>query len=144
LVADSRDVSHFTERAACIFIGQAMTSPSQSTPGRGSAPALHYAGRCTAEESRMNHPVVEEFSSHNDYARRIIDQHLSLVLWPGECVIQDMHLDFGAAQIIPLTCTEHSIRGLDFMTPQIELIDSFAVKALQVFLDDVYVWKQLS
>lgn len=111
-------------------------------PGRGSAPALHYAGRRAAEESRMNRPVVEEFSSYNDYARWVIDQHLSLVLWPGECVIQDMHLDFGAAQIIPLKCREHSLIGVDFMTHQIELIDSFAVKGFQVFLDDIYVRKQ--
>jgi hypothetical protein len=113
-------------------------------PGRGSAPALHYAGRRTTVEARMNYPLVKEFSSYHDYARWVIDQHLLLVRWPGECVIQDMHLDFGPAQIIPLTCREHSIRELDFMTPQIELIDSFAVKGLQVFLDDVYVRKQLS
>jgi hypothetical protein len=40
LVADSLDVSHFTERAACMFIGQAMTSPSQSTPDVARRP--HY------------------------------------------------------------------------------------------------------
>jgi Uncharacterized conserved protein (COG2071) len=106
--------------------------------GPGSAPALYYAGQ-RAVEPRVSEPFRQQFGSYGEYARWIIDQHVSVVLWPRECVVQDMHLDFRAAQIIPLTCREHSITGLDFMADRIELIDSFAVEGLKVFLDNIYI-----
>ena len=103
-------------------------------PGAGSAPALHYAGR-RAGDAEV-HPVFkQQFSSFDAYARWIIDQHLSIVRWPGEYVVQDMHLDFRVARITPLICTAAEV---EFIAQEFELIDSFAVEGLKVFLDNVY------
>lgn len=52
--------------------------------------------------------------------------------------MQDMHLDFRAARIIPLTCRKNSVTGIDFIIKS-ELIDSFAVEGLKVFLDNLYL-----
>src|SRR5215469_7871258 len=103
-------------------------------PGGGSAPALHYAGRCT-KAAEVHDAFKQEFSSFHDYARWIIDQHLSVVRWPHEYVVQDMHLDFRAARIVPLTCTAAEV---DFIADEFEIIDSFTVEGLRVFLDNIY------
>jgi hypothetical protein len=103
-------------------------------PGAGSAPALHYAGR-RASEAEVYPAFKQQFSSFQAYARWIIDQHLSIVRWRREYVVQDMHLDFRAARIIPLTCTAADV---EFIPNEFELIDSFAVEGLKVFLDNIY------
>ncbi|MBV9610585.1 MAG: DUF2071 domain-containing protein [Acidobacteria bacterium] len=105
-------------------------------PGRGSAPALYYAGQ-RAEAPQPPSIFTRQFSSYEEYAHWIVDQHLSVVLWPREYVVQDMHLDFRAARIIPLTCRKNSVTGVDFIIKS-ELIDSFAVEGLKVFLDNLY------
>jgi len=103
-------------------------------PGAGSAPALHYVGRRT-KQAEVHDIFKQQFCSFDDYARWIIDQHLSLVRWPREYVVQDMHLDFRAARIVPLTCTAAEA---DFISDQFELLDSFTVEGLKVFLDNIY------
>lgn len=103
-------------------------------PGAGSAPALHYVGRRT-KQAEVHDIFKQQFCSFDDYARWIIDQHLSLVRWPREYVVQDMHLDFRAARIVPLTCMAAEA---DFISDQFELLDSFTVEGLKVFLDNIY------
>jgi Uncharacterized conserved protein (COG2071) len=103
-------------------------------PGAGSAPALHYAGG-RAGHAQVHPTFQQQFSSFDAYARWIIDQHISIVRWPREYVVQDMHLDFGAARIIPLTSTAAKV---EFIANEFQLIDAFAVEGLKVFLDNVY------
>jgi hypothetical protein len=108
-------------------------------PGGGSAPALAFSG------DRIDAPQVpplfaESFSSYEAYARSIIDQHLSVAIWPRERIVQDMHLNFREARIIPLRSVHCNISGMEqFAHAPIAPIDCFAVSGLQVYLDDVSV-----
>ena len=53
--------------------------------------------------------------------------------------MQDMHLDFEKAKIIPLRCLRCRIPDLvDFVHDEIRVIDCFAVEGLKVFLDKIY------
>jgi hypothetical protein len=66
-------------------------------------------------------------------------QHLSLVIWPHEYVVQDMHLDFQGAKITPLRCLSCRISELqDFIPDGTKPIDCFLVEGLKVFLDRIY------
>jgi len=106
-------------------------------PGGGSAPELIFEG-----ERMESAPVMDiscgAFSTYEDYARWIIDQHLSLTVWPRERVVQDMHLDFQSARITPLRCRTSRICGLeDFLAPEARPMGCFLVEGLRVFLDDI-------
>ncbi|HEV2116413.1 MAG TPA: hypothetical protein VGR48_10335 [Terriglobales bacterium] len=86
--------------------------------------------------SHIGEVFRQRFSSYEDYARWIIDQHLSVVIWPREYVVQDMHLDFSTAKITALRYLKCSISGLeDFV---VKPIDCFLVEGLRVFLDSVF------
>src|SRR5262249_5765494 len=65
-------------------------------PGGGSAPGLRFEGK-QAESEQVRNVFCDQFASYQAYAQWIIDQRLSLVTWPREYVVQDMHLDFQAA-----------------------------------------------
>src|SRR5262249_10873529 len=107
-------------------------------PGRGSAPELAVEGE-QAESSSASDLFCQQFPSYEAYAYWIIDQHLSLVTWPREYVVQDMHLDFQIAKITPLRCLRCRISGLeDFVLDEIKPIDCFVVEGLKVFLDSIH------
>jgi hypothetical protein len=107
-------------------------------PGKGSAPELVFEGE-QAESGEIPAVFSGPFSSYQTYARWIIDQHLSLVVWPREYIVQDMHLDFQSAKITPLRCLRCSISGLeDFNAHDSKPIDCFLVEGLTVFLDNIY------
>ena len=104
-------------------------------PGAGSAPELIFQGE-QIESSPIGEGFRQQFSSYEDYAHWIIDQHLSLVIWPREYVVQDMHLDFTKAKITPLHCLKCRVAGLeDFV---VQPSDCFLVEGLQVFLDHIF------
>lgn len=107
-------------------------------PGAGSAPELIFEGE-QAESSEVGEFFSQQFSSYEDYSRWIIDQHLSVVVWPNEYVVQDMHLDFQQAKITPLRCLKCRISALeDFVPGEIKPFDCFVVEGLKVFLDNIY------
>jgi len=111
-------------------------------PGGGSAPELVFEGE-QAESSRISEVFREQFQSYEDYSRWIIDQHLSVAVWPREYVVQDMHLDFQQAKITPLRCLECHISGLeDFVPGEIKPFDCSVVEGLRVFLDNVYAVRE--
>jgi len=104
-------------------------------PGAGSAPELIFQAE-QIESSPISEGFRQQFSSYEDYAHWIIDQHLSLVIWPREYVVQDMHLDFAKAKITPLHCLKCRVAGLeDFV---VQPSDCFLVEGLQVFLDHIF------
>ena len=107
-------------------------------PGGGSGPELVFEEEQT-ESSPVSIVFSQQFSSYPDYARWVIDQHLSLVIWPREYVVQDMHLDFQEAKIIPLRCLKCRIAGLEGFIPHDTTfpMDCFAVEGLKVFLDKI-------
>ena len=107
-------------------------------PGPGTAPELAFEGEKN-ELPQVDGVFCDQFRSYDEYARWIIDQHLSLTFWPREYVVQDMHLDFEKAKIIPLRCLRCRIPDLvDFVHDEIRVIDCFAVEGLKVFLDKIY------
>ena len=111
-------------------------------PGGGSAPRLVFEGE-QAESSQVSDVFCQQFLALEDYARWIIDQHLSLAIWPREYVVQDMHLDFQQAKITPLRCSRCRISGLeDFIPDEIKPIDCFVVEGLRVFLDNIYAIRE--
>ena len=73
-------------------------------PGGGSAPELVFEGEQAESSSQVSDVFCQQFPAFEDYARWIIDQHVSLAIWPREYVVQDMHLDFQQAKITPLRC----------------------------------------
>ena len=107
-------------------------------PGGGSAPQLVFEGE-QIEPPQVSVVFCQQFPSYADYARWIIDQHLSLVIWPREYVVQDMHLDFQEAKIIPLRCLRCRLAGLEDFIPDGTTLpmDCFAVEGLKVFLDKI-------
>jgi hypothetical protein len=110
-------------------------------PGGGSG--LVFEGEQT-EWPSVSIVFSQQFSSYADYARWIIDQHLSLVIWPREYVVQDMHLDFQEAKIIPVRCLKCGIAGLEDFIPHDTTfpMDCFAVEGLRVFLDKIYAARE--
>jgi len=104
-------------------------------PGRGTAPQLLFVGE-RADPGSPPHIFREQFSSYESYARWIIDQHLSLVIWPREYVVQDMHLDFQHAKITRLQPQQCRISGLSTFQTQ-QPFDSFFVERLVAFLDSI-------
>ena len=107
-------------------------------PGGGSAPRLLFEAE-PAESSQLHDVFRQQLPSYEAYARWIIDQHLSLVIWPHEYVVQDMHLDFQGAKITPLRCLSCRISELqDFIPDGTKPIDCFLVEGLKVFLDRIY------
>jgi hypothetical protein len=107
-------------------------------PSGGCGPELVFEGEQT-EWPPISIAFSPQFSAYADYARWIIDQHLSLVIWPREYVVQDMHLDFQEAKIIPLRCLNCRIAGLEDFIPHDRTfpMDCFAVEGLKVFLDKI-------
>jgi len=104
-------------------------------PGCGSAPELMFAAEQTAAPP-VDEVFRQQFSSYEEYARWIIDQHLSLVMWPREYVVQDMHLDFGRAKITPLHSLKCAASGLEEFV--LQPFDCFLVEGLRVFLDRIF------
>ena len=106
-------------------------------PGKGTAPALVFEGE--RMQSAPAQPIFrEQFPSYDTYARWIIDQRLSLVIWPREHVIQDMHLDFQKASITPLRCLQCRVSAVaDFLPEKAEPFDCFMAERLPVFLDSI-------
>src|ERR1700745_988593 len=97
-------------------------------PGGGSAPELEFEGEQT-ESSETSNLFRQQFRSYGDYARWIVDQHWSLVIWPQESVGQERHLDFQKARISPLRCLRCRVSGLeDFVLDEIEPMDCFVVE----------------
>jgi hypothetical protein len=107
-------------------------------PGQGTAPELTFEGEKT-DSPKVDDVFCHQFRTYDHYARWIIDQHLSLTIWPREHVVQEMHLDFQEAKITPLQCLRCHIPDLvDFVQDEIKPIDCFAVEGLKVFLDKIY------
>jgi hypothetical protein len=106
-------------------------------PGGGSAPSLRFEGALLPS---VECPVIfrDEFRSYDDYARWIIDQHLSLVIWPREHVVQDMHLDFNNSRITPLRCLRSRVSAVgDFVPEDAIPFDCFLAEGLRVYLDSI-------
>jgi len=131
-------------RAHGMTLGWAGTKLTAAIdPGGGSAPELIFKG-ARVESPQVSDVLGQHFPSYVDYARWVIDQHLSLVIWPREYVIQDMHLDFQKAKITPLRCLRCQISGLEDFIPDVtKPIDCFAVEGLKVFLDNIYTQRAL-
>jgi len=107
-------------------------------PGQGSAPSLIFEGEPlkSAQPPRI---FGERFLNYDDYALWIIDQHLSVVTWPREHVVQDMHLDFQNSKITPVRKRRCHIVGLEtFVAGEVDPFDSFLVEGLRVYLDSVW------
>jgi hypothetical protein len=110
-------------------------------PGHGTAPELTFVGDKT-DSPQVDDVFSQQFCSYNDYARWIIDQHLSLTIWPREHVVHDMHLDFQEAKITSLRCLRCRIPELEgFVQDHTMPIDCFVVEGLTVFLDKIYCVK---
>jgi len=106
-------------------------------PGGGSAPRLEFKAE-RVDSAKVHDAFGEEFPTYESYARWVIDQHLSLTIWPREYIVQDMHLDFQHARITPLNSLETNISGLDDIMPNgTKPFDCFVVERLSVFLDDI-------
>jgi len=117
---------------------RARQSTATIEPGVGSAPGLMFEGEQAGSE-QVRDVFCDQFASYQGYAHWIIDQHLSLVTWPREYVVQDMHLDFQAARISPLRCLRCCVSGLEDLVPdQGKPFDCFLVEGLTVFLDNIY------
>jgi len=106
-------------------------------PGPGTAPELVFEGE-KVESPHLDGVFCHQFRSYDDYARWIIDQHLSLTIWPRESVVQDMHLDFQDAKIIPLRCIRCRVSDLEGFVHDQTKPHCFAVEGLKVFLDNIY------
>jgi len=117
-----------------------VCGPGQVTaaidPGGGSAPELKFEG--VPAEAAETGDLCGRFDSYDSYARWIIDQHLSLVIWPREYVVQDMHLDFAGATITPLRCLTWRVAELKNFISDERPMDAFLVEGLTVFLDRIY------
>lgn len=123
-------------RIKLAWTGREFTAAIE--PGGGSAPELFFEGEQN-ESPDVTQNFGNAFATYNEYAHWIIDQHLSVVLWPREYVVQDMHLDFQEAKIIPLRCSACHVSGVqDFVPDDGKPIDCFVVENLRVFLDNVY------
>ena len=118
------------------WTGRQLTAAIE--PGGGSAPELFFEGEQN-ESPDVTQDFCNQFATYNEYAHWIIDQHLSVVLWPREHVVQDMHLDFQKARIIPLRCLRCYVSGVeDFVPDDGKPLDCFVVENLRVFLDNIY------
>ena len=118
------------------WTGRQLTAAIE--PGGGSAPELFFEGE-QSECPDATQDFRNEFATYDEYAHWIIDQHLSVVLWPREYVVQDMHLDFQKARITPLRClTCHVSDVQDFVPDDGKPLDCFVAENLTVFLDNVY------
>jgi hypothetical protein len=110
--------------------------------GRGSAPEFRFEGtRAALPASARDLASRLGFHAYHDYARWLIDQHLSLAIWPREAIVQDMHLDFRQTAITPLRSTACHVSGLadlgDLLEDATRPADCFVVEGLRVFLDRV-------
>ena len=118
------------------WTGRQLTAAIE--PGGGSAPELFFEGE-QSECPDATQDFRNEFATYDEYAHWIIDQHLSVVLWPREYVVQDMHLDFQKARITPLRCLRCYVSGVeDFVPDGGKPLDCFVVENLRVFLDNIY------
>lgn len=107
-------------------------------PGQGSAPALRFRAK-PISSPKVSDVFGKQFTSFEQYARWIMNQHLSLAVWPREYVVQDMRLDFGVAEILPLQSLSCVVTGLDsFVSDSSRVLDCFAVKNLKVYLDNMH------
>jgi hypothetical protein len=112
--------------------------------GGGSAPELFFEGE-PSECPDATQEFRKGFATYDEYAHWIIDQHLSVVLWPREYVVQDMHLDFQKARITPLRCLRCHVSGVeDFVPDDGKPLDCFVVENLRVFLDNIYAVRESS
>lgn len=110
--------------------------------GGGSAPELFFEGE-PSECPDATQEFRKGFATYDEYAHWIIDQHLSVVLWPREYVVQDMHLDFQKARITPLRCLRCHVSGVeDFVPDDGKPLDCFVVENLRVFLDNIYAVRE--
>lgn len=106
--------------------------------GGGSAPGLAFEG--TRRSATPGTEVTGRlgFQEYADYTRWIVDQHLSLAVWPRERIVQDMHLDFRLARTTPLDCATCDVTGIDeIIGPGARPFDCFLIEGLRVFLDSV-------
>jgi hypothetical protein len=106
-------------------------------PGRGQAPALAFRGRITPD-SGVPPPFRGLFTSFLDYARWIVDQHLSLTAWPHEAVIQSMHLEMSAARFVAVETEAIAIPVLEeFVKAPVTPLSCFWAEGLEVYLDSI-------
>jgi hypothetical protein len=110
-------------------------------PGAGSTPQLFFDGE-RIESADVPHDVRHRFATYDEYARWIVDQHLSIVIWPREHVVQDMHLDFQDSKITPVRCSGCRVSDQQFVQEGGKPLDRFTVENLKVFLDNVYAVRQ--
>ena len=112
--------------------------------GGGSAPEFRFEGT-TSPSPTSDVAGQLGFREYDDYARWLIDQHLSLAIWPRETIVQDMHLDFAHAKITPLRASLCQVSGLDdlegLLLDPTHPVDCFAVEGLRVFLDEVAIFR---
>jgi len=106
-------------------------------PGRRQAPALDSRGRITPE-SDVPLPFRGLFTSFLDYARWVVDQHLSLTAWPHEVVIQSMHLEMSAARFAAVETQSIAIPVLEeFVEAPVTPLSCFWAEGLEVYLDSI-------
>jgi hypothetical protein len=114
-------------------------------PGSGGKQRRGSSPRCRCHDGGPRiHPAPPTvagrlgFERYDEYARWIIDQHLSIAVWPTEHVVQDMHRDFAGSTITPLRCTTCRVSDLDGLVEDpTQPIDCFVAEGLRVLLDDI-------
>lgn len=107
------------------------------SPGSGAAPSLLFRGELT-DDDEVPPPFQAAFTRFVDYARWVADQRLSLTVWPGDVVIQDMHLTLEAARFVSVKRREVSIPALrDFVEEPERPLSCFWAENLEVWLDSI-------
>jgi Uncharacterized conserved protein (COG2071) len=106
-------------------------------PGLGQAPALAFRGRITSDDG-VPAPFRGQFTSFLDYARWIVNQHLSMTVWPREVVIQNMHLEMSATRFAAVETESIAIPGIEeFVEAPVTPLSCFWVEGLEVHLDSI-------
>jgi hypothetical protein len=105
--------------------------------GNGAERQLSFQGRLT-ESAEVPTPFRASFGRFADYARWIVDQHLSLTVWDRDVVVQDMHLNLDAAHFIAVEPQAVSIPALrDFVEDAGRPLSCFWGEDLEVWLDSI-------
>jgi len=105
--------------------------------GTGAEFRLSFQGKLT-EGEEVPEPFRASFGRFGDYARWIVDQHLSLTVWDRDVVVQDMHLNLDAARFIAVEPQAVSIPALrDFVEDPGRPLSCFWGEDLEVWLDSI-------
>ena len=108
------------------------------SPGSGAAPSLLFRGELTDDDDGVPPPLQASFTRFVDYATWVADQHLSVTVWPGDVVVQDMHLTLKATRFVNVEPRAVSIPALrDFVEEPERPLSCFWAENLEVWLDSI-------